>query len=52
MCARAFVYNAVDVHNIVAISSTKQPSQLYAQVTTGLNLPVHCEHFKPNSNIV
>ena len=34
----AFVYNAVDVNKIVAVSSTKPPSYAYAQVTAGLKL--------------
>ena len=36
--ARVFVYNAVDVNKIIAISSTKPPSYTYAQVTVGLKL--------------
>ena len=33
-----FVYDAVDVNKIVAISSTKPPSYAYVQVTAGLKL--------------
>ena len=36
--ALAFVYDAVDVNKIIAISSIKPPSYTYAQVTTGLKL--------------
>ena len=36
--ARVFVYDAVDVNKIIAISSIKLPSYAYAQVTTGLQL--------------
>ena len=36
--SRAFVYDAVDVNKIVAISLTKPPSYAYAQVTAGLKL--------------
>ena len=36
--ARVFVYDAVDVNKIIAISSIKLPSYTYAQVTAGLKL--------------
>ena len=36
--SRVFVYNAVDINKIVAISSTIPPSYTYAQVTAGLKL--------------
>ena len=36
--SHAFVYDAVDVNKIVAVSSIKVPSYAYAQVTAGLKL--------------
>ena len=36
--SRAFVYDAVNVNKIVIVSSTKQPSYAYAQVTARLKL--------------
>ena len=54
--SHAFVYDAVHVNKIVAISLIKLPSYAYAQITAGqkLNLPIHDAgaHCKPNSNSV
>ena len=35
---RAFVYDAVDLNKIVAVSSIKPPSYAYLQLTAGLKL--------------
>ena len=55
--SHAFVYEAVDVNKIIAVSSTKPPSYAYAQVTARqtfalVDLPIYGEHCKPNSNFV
>ena len=55
--SRVFVYNAVNINKIVIVSSTKPPSYAYAQVTARLklnlvDLPIHGEYCKPNSNFV
>jgi len=44
--SHAFVYDAVDVNNIVVISSNKPPSHPYMQVTTKFGR--FAEHIKPN----
>ena len=51
--SRVFVYDAVDVNKIVAVSSIKLPSYPYAQATVTLvDLPIHGEHCKPNPKSV